>query len=227
MREWTRLTRGLICLLVCASTSACLRKTEFHCTVDGDCTGGGFCEATSYCSFTDTACPDGRRYGDFAGSYSNQCVGASMMDGGMDVIDTPPGNCPSGYTTLATAPAHRYRVIATAAAWSAQKTDCMNDGTGTYLAVPSDMTELMALVTAGNVARIWVGIDDQAANNTFVTTNGGTFSSTDPMWDTGEPDNSPFAGGGQAGCVVGVMANAQLADDRCTEVYPAVCECEP
>jgi len=229
MREYLRLAWAVTCVLSLASTTACLRKTEFHCTTDADCTGGGFCEATAFCSFTDTACPDGRRYGDYAGSYSNQCVGDSMIDGGVDDDSMGDGmaGCPAGYTTLATAPAHRYRVIATGASWAAQRTDCMNDGTGTYLAVPTDMTELSALVTAGNVARIWVGIDDQAQNNTFVTTNGGTFSATDPMWDTGEPDDNPVSGGGSAGCVLAQMSNAQLADDRCSNVYAAVCECEP
>jgi len=216
--------------LLCAG---CLRQTEFRCMTDADCTGstGGKCEVTLYCSFADTDCAMGQRYGDFAGTYSNKCVGdVPMIDGGLDGVDMgdgPPGGCPASYTALPTAPAHRYRVIATAASWSAQRTDCMNDGTGAYLAVPTDMTELTALVTAGNVARIWVGIDDQAQNNTFVTTNGGTFSATDPMWDTGEPDDNPVSGGRTAGCVLAQMSNAQLADDRCSNVYPAVCECEP
>lgn len=223
-----------LAIVVAGGTSAgCLRDTQFKCATSTDCTGGGgaagTCESTGYCSFADTECADGRRYGSFSGSYSNQCVGGVMVDAGVtdtsssDATDT----CGAGYAALPNVPTHRYRVITTTAAWSAQQTDCMDDGTKTYLAVPTDQTELTALVTAANVAYIWVGIDDQAQNNTFVTTNGGTFSQTDPLWDTNEPNNNPVSGGGAAGCVVAQMSNAQLVDDRCSNLRAAVCECEP
>jgi len=51
---------------------------EFVCMQDDQCQGGpggGMCEADGRCSFPDPACSTGRRYGGFAGSRSNTCVG--------------------------------------------------------------------------------------------------------------------------------------------------------
>jgi hypothetical protein len=122
---------------------------------------------------------------------------------------------------------HRYRVLSTMTAWMTQKTACSADGTNAYLAVPNDATELAALLTATNATRTWVGIDDQAAEGTYVTANGGSFSMTDPLWSAGQPDNLPFNGGGDSDCVAGVKSSTRLADTKCVEAYPAVCECEP
>ena len=83
-------------LLLAAGTAGCLRTTEFKCMTDADCSASGaVCETTQYCSFTDTECAMGRRYGEFSGMYSNQCVGeTSMNDGGVDTPDGTPGGCP-------------------------------------------------------------------------------------------------------------------------------------
>jgi len=54
---------------------------EFVCSEDAECTGGpgaGTCEPDGRCSFPDTACGEGRRYGGFAGSKSNTCVGGEL-----------------------------------------------------------------------------------------------------------------------------------------------------
>ena len=51
---------------------------EFVCMQDDQCQGGpggGMCEADGRCSFPDPACSTGRRYGGFAGTKSNTCVG--------------------------------------------------------------------------------------------------------------------------------------------------------
>ena len=97
--------RALLALVVIASTAGCLRQTEFKCMTDTDCSAGGaVCEGTGYCSFADSSCTMGRRYGDFSGSYSKQCVGEQMMmpDGRPDdsMGDGPPAGCPSTYATL-------------------------------------------------------------------------------------------------------------------------------
>jgi hypothetical protein len=143
------------------------------------------------------------------------------------LIDAPSGGCPANYAAVTGAGAHVYRVVAAPAPWATQKSACAADGSGSYLAVPTDQAELTALLTAVNQAHGWVGIDDIAVNMTFVTANGGTFSTSDPLWDTGQPDNKPFNGAGASDCVAGVKATNQLADTKCSEAYAAICECDP
>lgn len=217
-----------------ASTTACLRTTEFHCTTSADCSAtGAVCESNGYCSFIDKDCAGGRRYGDLSGPVAGQCVGQSTMpDAGVDaMVDAPaPGNCKSTYAALGSS-AHRYRVISAPATWNTQRGICNADGSTSYLAVPNDQTELTALAAAPSAARFWVGIDDQAAEGTYAMQRGGTLSATDMMWDLvavpPEPNNTPSSGGGQADCVNGQMSNSKLADDNCTKTFPAICECEP
>jgi hypothetical protein len=143
------------------------------------------------------------------------------------LLDAPSSACPASYVSVTGAGAHVYRVITASAVWATQKDLCAADGGGAYLAVPNDQAELTALLTAVNQAHAWVGIDDVAVNGTFVTSNGGTFSATDPLWDTGEPNNKPFTGAGASDCVAGVKATNQLADTKCSEAYDAICECDP
>ncbi len=65
--------------------AGCFRSNgEFRCESDAECVRGGTtgtCELVGFCSFPDSACASGTRFGDYAGSLSNQCVG-----------DTPPGD---------------------------------------------------------------------------------------------------------------------------------------
>lgn len=217
-----------------ASSAACLRTTEFHCTSSAECSAtGAVCETTGYCSFVDTGCAGGRRYGDLSGPVAGQCVGSSMMaDAGVDSPMTDSGHmCPSTYTALGSS-AHRYRVIGATASWSTQKAACAADGAGIYLAVPDDQAELTAMIAKVAAARVWFGINDPASNDMFVTTNGGTFPTNSPLWGTGEPNSAAEGGGGSgpADCVMGESSNNRLFDDSCmggSHVYPAICECEP
>src|SRR5262249_23224333 len=63
--------------------------SAFHCSDDRSCGAGGACESSSgFCSFPDSACESGRRYGELAGGQSNKCVGA--VEPGVDAaIDAP------------------------------------------------------------------------------------------------------------------------------------------
>lgn len=227
MRYWM-----LIAVSV-ASLAGCLRKTEFKCQTSDQCSTGGVCESTTgFCSFVDTDCADGRRYGDLSGDLSGKCVGGGgVVDAGADgpaMIDAPPGCPATGYATVTGAGTHKYRVISATADWGTQKAACAADGPGAYLAVPDDQSELTAILAASGAARSWVGIDDQVTEGTYVTTHGGTFAANDPLWDTNEPNNTPFNGGGQGDCVAGVKSSNQLADTKCVnELYPAICECDP
>lgn len=59
---------------------------DFVCSEASDCVSSGevgVCETNGFCSFSDSACPTGRRYGSASGAESNQCVG-SLGDAGVD-----------------------------------------------------------------------------------------------------------------------------------------------
>ncbi|HZS36616.1 MAG TPA: Hint domain-containing protein [Polyangia bacterium] len=76
-------------LLLCACAGCDVGDT-FHCTATAQCMNGGqhgFCEITGYCSFVDTHCAGGRRYGQFAGdSLAGACVGSTdLASGGVDL----------------------------------------------------------------------------------------------------------------------------------------------
>ncbi|NVB80512.1 MAG: C-type lectin domain-containing protein [Kofleriaceae bacterium] len=219
-------------MFVALLATGCLPKTEYKCAANGDCaTGGSICEPTGYCSFADTSCASGQRYGELSGSYANQCVDGAGGDAGVDVDggvdgqpDAPAATCPASYTTMIGT--HYYRKITTTATWQAHRTACAADGANAYLAVPDDQAELTSIVMTGGVARVWVGIDDQTTEGTYATVRGGTVAVNSPLWTAGEPDNSALTGAGMGDCVVAVSAN-RIADDRCDRTYPAVCECEP
>jgi alpha-tubulin suppressor-like RCC1 family protein len=67
--------------IVLVAASACTQVTsDYACTVDSECTlesgAVGRCEANQRCSYADAACSSGFRFGDLAGTSSNQCTGA-------------------------------------------------------------------------------------------------------------------------------------------------------
>src|SRR5687768_7942645 len=63
----------------------------FTCTENTQCGAGGTC-SDGFCSFPDSECDSGLRYGDLSGPLSGQCVGADMpMPDAGDMVDTPPG----------------------------------------------------------------------------------------------------------------------------------------
>ena len=78
----------------------CLPR-EQRCATDADCGPNGVCEGVGFCSFTDSSCTSGRRFGDLSGSYSQSCVGdQSMPDGGNrdtdgDGVLDASDNCPA------------------------------------------------------------------------------------------------------------------------------------
>jgi hypothetical protein len=211
--------RALLMTIAIASSAGCLRDTEFKCATDADCTGtGGTCESTKYCSFADTECADGRRYGAYSGTYSNQCVGGMMMgDAG---TDTGGGGCPGTFMSLPNAGTHVYKPTSGVAEWATQRDRCMMDGG--YLAIPDTDAELTAITTAAAAAKTWVGVNDLSTENAFVTVKGST--ATYLPWDTtmGEPNNQ-----GEQDCVAANMASPTFATERCSTSYPAICECDP
>jgi len=209
----------LLALALLALVAGCLRSSQFACTTNEDCASGGTCEAVGFCSFADSTCAGGSRFGEFSGQYAGKCVGdTGLPDAGIDAPpDAPPDAfvCPAVYMPLAGAP-HLYRSITSSAPWQTQKSACASDGG--YLAIADDVSELTAIRTfIGN--DLWVGVTDVASEGTYLTVLGAP--ATFLPWDAGQPDNAP----GNADCV---RANSALKflDDKCSTGLRAVCECE-
>ena len=231
--------RALIALVLVASTG-CLKPAAFQCARDSDCTRGGeqgACEEVGRCSFADTTCTSGWRFGDLSGAYANQCVGDEGVDGGVHdaavdgragtdapMTDAPmtdaPAGCPAGYAALpGVTSTHRYRLLTAAAGWTNQRATCGGEPANAYLAIPDDATELQALVTLA-AANLWVGISDADDEGMYVTVH----DAPAPFlpWSVGEPDN-----GGNQDCVGALAASAQLETTMCGSQAIAICECEP
>ncbi len=215
-------------LLLVLALGGCLRQTQFQCETDTACGTGGVCESSGFCSFVDKNCDSGRRYADSAGPNSGQCTGgggsgSAVVDSGVAdarEIDAPPG-CPAGFTTVAGAGTHVYKVIATADTWTKQQTACRALTLNAYLMVPDDAAELAAIDGVAGAAQYWVGINDIAMENKFV--NVLNMTQTFLPWQPPAPDD---AGPGED-CVVAISASNKLNDERCNSSFAAVCECAP
>jgi hypothetical protein len=217
---------------------SCLRDTSYKCTTNDQCGADGVCEQSvgGYCSFIDSNCSSGRKFGTQAGSYAGQCVGGQGGgDGG--IIDTPgtgsdgagsdattgidAARRPSDFAKLTGAPATRYyKLITTTDNWVNQKTACTNAGTNTYLAFPETMAELQAMDTlAGGINQYWVGISDLQTAGTWLNVKGGT--QTYLPWDGGGP-----SAGGTKDCVEALTQNTTIDNIACTGNLATICACE-
>jgi hypothetical protein len=70
-----------VCLLLGVGVVGCLGKPQFECGAGGDCLQNGVqgvCQPTQFCSFPDSSCDSGQRYGDLSGPMANQCVGVPI-----------------------------------------------------------------------------------------------------------------------------------------------------
>ena len=215
--------RAAVVIVIMTGSAGCLKGTVFECATNIDC-GAGNCELTGYCSFADTGCESGWRYGEHSADLSGTCVGAETPDGppgqpdaAIDAsIDAGPDLCPTTYAFLGGGLNHKYRLLGTVLTKNQQETVCQGDGA--YLAIPDDANELTQVT--GLSGNIWVGVSDQVTENMWLTSLGAT--ATFLPWATGEPDDQ----GPGEDCV---MATATLLyyDERCGDRHPAVCECVP
>ena len=82
MEFWAR----YLLLLVGAAACSPYGGGAYRCERDDQCTGGGTCQSTGFCSFSDPNCPSGQRYGESSGPLSKSCVGETGID---DTIDAP------------------------------------------------------------------------------------------------------------------------------------------
>lgn len=63
--------------ILALTVGACAKLDTFDCAVSSECVHegvAGVCEQDGLCSFPDASCPSGKKYGEFAGSQSGQCV---------------------------------------------------------------------------------------------------------------------------------------------------------
>jgi hypothetical protein len=220
--------RAAFLLLPLSLSAACLRQTEYQCQSNNQCTPAGLCQTdVGYCSFSDSECASGQRFGTSAGPYANQCVGEQPggNDGGIDapMTDAPNAMCPADYAPLTGGnPNHVYKKAPNNLAWVQQDDYCRTTSARAYLAVPDDPAELTAIQGLAT-GTFWVGINDRVTEGTYLKSNGGT--ATVLPWATGQPDN---AGGGTGqDCVAGTATT--ISDEDCTgggANKPAACECE-
>jgi len=212
------LTMRRMILIVAATIAAgCVKASDFQCAADSVCIHAdvqGTCESNGYCSFPDTSCSSGKRFGALSGSSADQCVGAgSGSDGGV-----PDGlGCPVGYATLSGIPNHAYRRLP-AGTWTVVRDACRADGANVYLTIPNDAVELQAILTLAG-GDTWLGIEDMVTEGSFETVLGG--AATFLPWAAGQPDDAA-----NSDCVEG-LASQTYDDRRCSSSVIAVCECEP
>jgi hypothetical protein len=155
------------------------------------------------------------------------------IDAAVDArVDAPPQTtlCPLGYAAIGNSTT-QYRIVESNVTWAVAAADCNDDDdlvsgiTGhTHLVVVGDAVEKASLTNqfSGNT---WVGLTDEAVENTFVwvtsePTNGFPVVGQQPPWDTGDPD------GATAENCVRFKNSFDFEDRQCTESNSYVCECD-
>lgn len=216
--------------IVLGAGASCIKPGVFECEVDSQCARGdvaGTCEPTGACSFPDSRCSSGKRYGSLSGAQSDRCVGAdSEIDAGIPdadrpIADAPPDapSCPASYMALAGGGTKLYRRIVEPAPWANQRATCRADGSRTQLAVPGDAAELQAISTlAGTDA--WIGIYDAPLEGNYITSY--NEPATFLPWAESEPDNM-----GNQDCVRALAGGVAIETQLCATASVAVCECIP
>jgi cysteine-rich repeat protein len=85
------------CFVLLALLAGCVTPaSSFVCGSDADCSGGRCEPDTNFCSFLDTDCTSGHRYGDAAGSLSGQCVDGGIAGVCGDGMVTGTEECEDG-----------------------------------------------------------------------------------------------------------------------------------
>lgn len=83
-----------------ASAVHCGDAGEFVCEANTQCVSGetqGVCEVSGYCSFADSMCPSGQRYGSQAPAHlAKTCVPSSVAEGGTGSTSSKPTEAESG-----------------------------------------------------------------------------------------------------------------------------------
>ena len=138
-------------LVLLTMVAGCLPKS-YQCSSNSDCGSTGQCQPTGFCSYIDTTCSGGQRYGDLSGSYTGQCIGEGtdaridsprIIDAPADIpIDGPVAFCDTADTTLV-------------GCWEFENTVAdasgnNNNGTATSVAYATGKVGQAAVLTAGS-----------------------------------------------------------------------------
>lgn len=232
------MTRFAVIAIALGASAGCLKPAAFECAADTQCERAGSvgtCEPTGACSFPDSTCESGKRYGSLSGGYSDQCVAAGteldagMADGPAPLVDAGPDappdvppdapRCPADYVALAGGGTKLYRLIVEPAPWAEQRTTCRADGSRSQLVVPGNADELQAISTlAGSDA--WIGIYDAPSEGNYTTSY--NQPATFLPWAEDEPDNM-----GNQDCVRALAGGVAIETQQCATTSVAVCECVP
>ena len=144
---------------------ACVDSPGFQCLESAQCQSGnavGTCEATGFCSFVDSSCGSGRRYGGAAGSLSDRCTDAVgdadaslLVDGDVDggvAIDGGAGDAMTSSDAITSSDAEP----ADAAAAAADAGDIIVDFTPTNIpsALLTSATNSLTLQASDGVVEI-------------------------------------------------------------------------
>lgn len=96
--QWPAFGLGLV-------LAACMQNQTFVCDNDAQCVAGngvGQCEADQRCSYPDEDCESGRRYGEWAGAHSGQCVAPDLASTGSSSSGAVAETSTSVTTTITT-----------------------------------------------------------------------------------------------------------------------------
>lgn len=69
----------VVVAIACGVLAGCHITATFTCEDSAQCGAGGTCEPDNLCSFPDPVCASGRRYGDYSGELSGECVGGASV----------------------------------------------------------------------------------------------------------------------------------------------------
>ncbi len=144
MRGWV----GVV--LTVAALCGCRPVDVYQCSTDDNC-GEGRCEATGFCSFPDSACASGNRYGAFAGEgLGGQCVdGEGGTDLGSSSSSTVTSTNPTSTSTDPTLEPSSSSTSMTTVPISGTETDAESSGdppggTGQRVVIDLDTSEIDA-----------------------------------------------------------------------------------
>lgn len=184
--------RAALLALGAAAATACVSPASvFTCETSDQCTTGGTCQPTGFCSFADATCPDGQRYGEAAGGgFAGQCVG-DMFDAPPGTIDSPPGTIDAGIDAdpcmapfVRTANGCHAFLTPMLATFDDGRTICQ--GMGADLPVVQTVEESTYIAASAGLTasdRALIGLDFRSGTWTWIDGTGLSFTN----WEVGEP----------------------------------------
>jgi hypothetical protein len=195
------------------------------CDTSDQCTVGGTCQPTGWCSFADATCGSGQRYSEAAGNgLAGICVGDEPPIDASD-IDGPPGvdGMPDGMPDAASTCTTPFVESVNGCHGFFQPTTDNYDnarvfcqGMAADLPVIETLEESVyigaTVLPPGSSQRVWIGLDFRSGSWTWVDGNPLTFTN----WAPNEP--------GVGENVAAIRPEGNWAGRTTTDVFYIVCE---